>query len=164
MSSRSRLILVLVAAIVVVGGFVLASPAENDDTAPAPSAATVTTEDAPVATTGTRTEAQEDAPATTGTEAAPAPKPAAPRVPTLVVEGGRPKGDARELTFSKGERVRFRVRSDVVEELHIHGYDRYVDIGPGKTASVSFPASIEGIFEVELHGTGALLASLRVEP
>jgi hypothetical protein len=60
--------------------------------------------------------------------------------------------------------VRFRVRSDVAEELHIHGYDRYVDVAPGRTATVSFPASIEGIFEVELHGAGVPLASLRVEP
>jgi heme/copper-type cytochrome/quinol oxidase subunit 2 len=81
-----------------------------------------------------------------------------------VVQDGRPRGEVRELRFDKGERVRFRVRSDVAEELHIHGYDRYVDVAPGRTATVSFPASIEGIFEVELHGAGVPLASLRVEP
>ena len=163
MSSRARLLLVLATVVVLAGGFVLASRAAEEGSS-TPAAATATTQaepaqDEPVATTGTRTEAQED-------EAPPAPaeKPAAPRIPTLVVEDGRPRGEVRELRFDKGERVRFRVRSDVAEELHIHGYDRYVDVAPGRTATVSFPASIEGIFEVELHGAGVPLASLRVEP
>ena len=162
MTSRSRLLLVLATVIILAGGFVLASQAAEDETPQTPASATTTEAkpeagaepDEPTATTGTRTEAQE-------TEAAPAPK---PRIPTLVVEDGRPRGEVRTLTFDKGERVRFRVRSDVPEELHIHGYDRYVDVGPGKTTTVSFPATIEGIFEVELHGAGAQLASLRVEP
>ncbi len=159
MSSRSRLLVVVLAAVVLAGGFVLASQAAEEGGSSTPAAAT--TREEPDATQEAGT--QDGEPATT-TEARPAEKPAAPRIPTLVVEGGRPRGEPRELTFSKGERVRFRVRSDVAEELHIHGYDRYVDIGPGKTATVSFPATIEGIFEVELHGAGAQLASLRVEP
>ena len=158
MSSRARLLLVLATVVVLAGGFVLASGSAEEEP-PVPAAATASTEEEPVATTGTRTEAQEG-------EAPPAPaeRPAAPRIPTLVVQDGRPRGEVRELRFDKGERVRFRVRSDVAEELHIHGYDRYVDVAPGRTATVSFPASIEGIFEVELHGAGVPLASLRVEP
>ena len=158
MSSRARLFIVLATVVVLAGGFVLASGSAQEEP-PVPAAATASTEEDPVATTGTRTEAQED-------EASPAPaeRPAAPRIPTLVVQDGRPRGEVRELRFDKGERVRFRVRSDVAEELHIHGYDRYVDVAPGRTATVSFPASIEGIFEVELHGAGLPLASLRVEP
>jgi hypothetical protein len=159
MTSRARLLLVLATVLVLAGGFVLASQAADEGSS-TPAAATATTEDEPVATTGTRTEAQEAEDARDG----PAEKPAAPRIPTLVVQDGRPRGEVRELRFDKGERVRFRVRSDVAEELHIHGYDRYVDVVPGRTATVSFPASIEGIFEVELHGAGVPLASLRVEP
>jgi hypothetical protein len=162
MSSRARLLLVLATVVVLGGGFVLASRAGDEETAREPAAATATppapAREGPTATTGTRTEAQE------GQEAGTDDAPAAPRVPTLVVEDGRPRGEVRELTFSKGERVRFRVRSDVAEELHIHGYDRYVDVAAGATTTVSFPASIEGIFEVELHGAGQQLASLRVEP
>ena len=155
MSSRARLLLVIATVAVLAGGFVLASRSAEEEPA-TPAAVTKTSADEPVATTGTRTEAQEDQ--------APAEKPARPRVAVLVVQDGRTRGGARELRFDKGERVRFRVRSDVAEELHIHGYDRYVDLAPGRTTSVSFPASIEGIFEVELHGAGVPLASLRVEP
>lgn len=166
MSSRSRLLVVLATVVVLAGGFVLASRAGDEEPASAPAAATAPSPQEPQepqATTGTRTEAQ-DAGDEAPDGAAEGERPAAPRIPTLVVEGGRPRGGSRELTFSRGERVRFRVRSDVAEELHIHGYDRYVDVVPGRTTSVSFPASIEGIFEVELHGAGVQLASLRVEP
>ena len=157
MSSRARLLLVLVTAVALAGGFVLASGVAEEEGSSTPAAATATTREEPDATTQAQTGAPE-------TETQARETPAAPRIPTLVVEGGRPRDEARELTFAKGERVRFRVRSDVAEELHIHGYDRYVDVAPGRTATVSFPATIEGIFEIELHGAGVQLASLRVEP
>jgi len=156
MTSRSRLLLVLVATVVLAGGFVVASRSAEDGGSSTPAVATATTREEPDAARTQEADAE--------TPAADPEKPAAPRIPTLVVEDGRPRGEPRELTFTKGERVRFRVRSDVAEELHIHGYDRYVDVVPGRTATVSFPATIEGIFEVELHGAGMQLASLRVEP
>jgi hypothetical protein len=87
-----------------------------------------------------------------------------PEVPTLVVADGEPRGGAEELTFKSGEQIRFEVRSDVVEEVHVHGYDIYADLEPGKTAKLGFPAELEGVFEVELHGSGALLAELSVKP
>ncbi len=159
MSSRARLLLVLLTAVALAGGFVLASQAAEEEGSSTPAAATASTPEGPDA-------AEQAETAAPGTEAGapPVDRPAAARIPTLVVEGGRPRDEARELTFAKGERVRFRVRSDVAEELHIHGYDRYVDVVPGRTATVSFPATIEGIFEIELHGAGVQLASLRVEP
>jgi hypothetical protein len=60
--------------------------------------------------------------------------------------------------------VRLAVRSDRAEEIHIHGYDRYVDVEPGKVERARFPARLEGVFEVEAHSDGTLLANLRVEP
>jgi hypothetical protein len=60
--------------------------------------------------------------------------------------------------------VRFRVRSPAAEEIHVHGYDRYLDVPAGKTVNVSFKADITGIFEVELHGSGEPIAQLKVEP
>ena len=46
----------------------------------------------------------------------------------------------------------------------MHGYDRYVDLPAGKTVTESFKASITGIFEIELHGSGEQIAELRVDP
>lgn len=92
----------------------------------------------------------------------PEPKPEKPAFATLRVTGD---GDeVRELSFEKGEEIRIAFDSEVDEEVHIHGYDRYVDIVAGETERISFPAEIDGVFEIELHGTGAQIAQLTVEP
>ena len=58
--------------------------------------------------------------------------------------------------------MRFRVRSDAPEEVHVHCYDiAQATSRPGKTITVSFKASITGIFEIEFHNSGE--ADRRVE-
>ena len=83
---------------------------------------------------------------------------------TIRLEDGRPVGGAKDITVESGETVRLAVRSDRAEEIHIHGYDRYVNVEPGKVRRVAFRARLEGVFEVEAHSDGTLLANLRVEP
>jgi len=83
---------------------------------------------------------------------------------TIVVRNGEPVGGVRELEYDAGERVRFEVRSDVADEVHVHGYDLMKDVAAGGTVSFSFPADIEGIFEVELEGLTEQIAELRVNP
>lgn len=85
-------------------------------------------------------------------------------VETIVVREGEPVGGLRQLEFDAGEQVRFTVRSDVADEVHVHGYDVTERLPAGQAAPVSFPAEIEGIFEVELHGSGMQIAELRVNP
>lgn len=41
--------------------------------------------------------------------------------------------------------------ADVAEEVHVHGYDLFLDLEPGATGSLSFVADIPGIFEVEFE-------------
>ena len=60
--------------------------------------------------------------------------------------------------------MRFRVKSDVAEEVHVHGYDIAKDLEPGQVATVSFPASITGIFEIEYEHAKQQIAALRVNP
>jgi hypothetical protein len=85
-------------------------------------------------------------------------------VPTIVVRAGEPVGDVKELEYDAGDRIRFRVSSDRADEVHVHGYDVEEEIPAGGTATLSFPADIEGIFEVELHESEAQIAELRVNP
>lgn len=87
-----------------------------------------------------------------------------PAPPTIVLRDGRPVGGVRELGFDAGEKVRFEVRSNVADEVHVHGYDIDRPVPAGGTASFAFPADIEGIFEVESHESGEQLAELRIEP
>lgn len=93
-----------------------------------------------------------------------APRPSKPPVPTIVVEDGQPVGGVEELSFEAGERILFAVRADASDELHVHGYDIEREVGPGQVARFDFPASIEGVFDAELHGSGEQIAELRVEP
>jgi hypothetical protein len=92
------------------------------------------------------------------------PKPEEPELPVVEVKGGKPVGGVQELEFKSGEDARFEVVSDAADELHFHGYDLYIDLKAGKPTNVSFTADIEGVFELESHTTGELLAEISVVP
>jgi hypothetical protein len=85
-------------------------------------------------------------------------------VPTIVVKDGKPVGGIRDLTYDKGDRIHFKVRSDVSDEVHVHGYDLMKDVKAGGTVAFDFPATIEGVFEAELEGRKEQIVELRVNP
>lgn len=89
---------------------------------------------------------------------------AAPSALTIVVRDGEPAGGVQELEYSAGEEIRFTVRSDVADEVHVHGYDLAKDVPAGGSVSFAFPADIEGIFEVELEERVTQIAELTVNP
>jgi hypothetical protein len=68
------------------------------------------------------------------------------------------------IAVSKGDRVRFAVTNDQADEVHVHGYNIEREIAAGGRVSFDFPATIDGVFEVELHHSGAKIAELRVSP
>jgi hypothetical protein len=82
----------------------------------------------------------------------------------IVVKNGKPVGGIEEMEYKKGEQVRFVVRSDVADEIHVHGYDLMRDVEAGGSVRFDFPASIEGVFEIELEGRKEQIAELRVNP
>jgi hypothetical protein len=82
----------------------------------------------------------------------------------IVVENGKPVGGIKKMEYAKDERVRFVVRSDVADEVHVHGYDRIADVAAGGSVRFNFPARIEGVFEIELEQRKEQIAELRVNP
>jgi FtsP/CotA-like multicopper oxidase with cupredoxin domain len=88
------------------------------------------------------------------------PTPTATPKPPPLLQAGKVK----TLTYNQGDTVRFRVRNDKAEEVHIHGYDIKKELEPGETATVSFKASITGIFEIEFENSATQIAELKVEP
>jgi hypothetical protein len=80
------------------------------------------------------------------------------------IRGGKPAGGIKKLNYTKGDQVRFRVNSDVSDEIHVHGYDLHKDVTGGGSVSFSFPATIEGVFVIELEAKGEQIAELRVRP
>jgi FtsP/CotA-like multicopper oxidase with cupredoxin domain len=111
----------------------------------------------------TQRTATPSATASAGGEEAPTPEPTAtatprPQPPLLTA------GKVTRLRFQEGETVRFRVRHDAPDHVHVHGYDLMKDLVPGETVTISFKATITGIFEVELEDSGEQIAELRVDP
>lgn len=87
------------------------------------------------------------------------------QVPTIVVnKSGEPVGGIAELTYKKGDQVRFKVKSAIADEVHVHGYDIMKDVEAGGTVSYDFPATIEGVFEAELEDQKEQILQLTVEP
>ena len=68
------------------------------------------------------------------------------------------------VTVTEGDVVVVSVRSDVVDHVHVHGYDLMADVAPGKPARVRFRASLTGRFEIELEDRGEQIAQLTVLP
>jgi hypothetical protein len=113
-----------------------------------------TTTTAPAATTSTT-----NGPATTA-------NPTTTADPTPVIEvrvaGGKVQGGVRRERVRSGETVVLRVVADVADHVHLHGYDRMVDVAPGKPAQLRFTADITGVFEVELEDRKQPLLMLEV--
>jgi hypothetical protein len=98
--------------------------------------------------------------ATTGTSTTQGPR-------ILTVNNGEPVGGVKTLTYSKGDRVDLEVRlNQPEEEIHVHGYE--IEQPAEKSpVRLSFPADLDGIFEIEVHshdGGEAQIAELRVNP
>jgi hypothetical protein len=86
-------------------------------------------------------------------------------VPTIEVnKNGEPVGGITDLTYHKGDQIRFKVHSAIADEVHVHGYDIPKDVEAGGTVSFDFPATIEGVFEAEMEDQKEQIIQLTVEP
>jgi hypothetical protein len=104
---------------------------------------------------------------TTTTEPPPPPPPPPPPEPTEVrirVVDGAPQGGIVRASVDQGERVVVIVTSDVSDHVHVHGYDRFADVAPGKRARIALRARIPGRFVIELEDRHAQIGELTVTP
>ena len=63
-----------------------------------------------------------------------------------------------------GTKAILEIDSSISTELHIHGYDLYVDVQKDDTLELAFDFNIAGEFEIEDHSTGYEIARIRVNP
>jgi hypothetical protein len=91
---------------------------------------------------------------------------AADSTPTIKLHGGKPVGGLQHLQATSGDRIHFRVTSDIPGEVHVHGYDFLKPIKKNGSVSFDFAAKLQGGFDVELHHGGGedTIADLKVEP
>jgi len=102
--------------------------------------------------------------ATTTTTTETTPPPAGPTEIRIVVVNGAPKGGIVREKVDKDDSVVLVVKSDVADEIHLHGYDVSRDVEAGGTARLRFKATIPGRFEVELEERGVQIADITVTP
>jgi hypothetical protein len=141
--SRGQRVTFLAIAVVIAVVAIIVLADSSEDPSGTPSAATATP---------TATNPPEDAATVT-------PTPTSAPPPPLLTGGKITKIEAKQ-----GDTVRFRVRSPVAEEVHVHTYDIMKDLEPNKTVTVSLEADITGIFEIEFEHAGEQIAELRVDP
>jgi hypothetical protein len=145
---RRRLSAALTGAVVLTAGFALASCGSDEDA----SGTTETTSQTTLTTTTTATTTQ-----------SPPPPPRPTEIRVRVVNGVPESGIVRE-TVDKGDRLALIVTSDVADHVHVHGYDLFRDLVPGRRARIAFRARLAGRFVVELEDRHAQIAELTVDP
>jgi heme/copper-type cytochrome/quinol oxidase subunit 2 len=143
MSKQGRIGLLVATVVVIVVAFVVLSPGGDDKTDKTNTTAAAT-------------------PAGGGTTPA---TPPAPTYQTIQVKAGQPVGGIKTITVNKGDQARIQVSSpDTTEEIHLHGYDLKRDLKAGGSVRFAFNAKDDGIYEIELEGSGTQIGKLVVEP
>jgi hypothetical protein len=111
-------------------------------------------DDPPTVAPGNASTTAPGATATTPTTAA--------TVLAVTVRGGSVVEGASRQRATLNQPVTIRVTSDVADEVHVHGYDKRVNVAAGGTAEVTFVANLPGVYEVEFERTHKLLFTLEV--
>ena len=110
-------------------------------------------------TTAATTEAATTTTATTTTA------PAAPAVVRITVSvPGDKAPTVKHFAIKQDSQVVFVVKSELADEVHLHGYDLSADVAPGAPATIRFKANAPGLFEAELESRSLPIAELEVRP
>jgi hypothetical protein len=92
------------------------------------------------------------------------PKPPQTAVMKMTIKNGKPVGGIERFTVEKGKPLSIVVYSDVADEVHLHGYDKHVDVAPGPDPSIiHFDPEIPGVFVIELENRGLQIGELTVK-
>jgi hypothetical protein len=88
-----------------------------------------------------------------------------------------PKPDAKPLPLedspvfkaAEGQTVTLLISSEQPGSLHVHGYEKEIDLAPGREVALTFQATVAGRFPVHLHhpepdSAMDYLATLEVQP
>ncbi|GAB2808579.1 hypothetical protein GCM10022221_02380 [Actinocorallia aurea] len=128
----------------------LAATACGNETDPAPAASSPAAVAPSASDTGTPAATDTAAPAFDGEDI------------SVTITGSKvaPRPAVREV--AKGTAIRLTVTTDADDELHVHGYDKELELKAGVPGTLEFTADVTGRFEVETHGSGLLLFTLQV--
>lgn len=80
----------------------------------------------------------------------------------ITMRSGQVSGETGRMTVPLDTPVSVVVTSDAADEIHVHGYGLKAEIPPGGAGTVSFTATVSGVFEVELDDSKLPLLQLQV--
>ena len=110
----------------------------------------------------------ETTPTTTAAQTTTASATTAPAEPQVVRISVSVPGDkaptVKHFTIQQGRQVVFVVKSELADEVHLHGYDLSADVAPGAPATIRFKATAPGLFEAELESRSLPIAEIEVRP
>jgi hypothetical protein len=81
---------------------------------------------------------------------------------TINVQHGKVQGGLHTLKVESGEHVVITITSDADDEAHLHGIDKEVELTAGTPTKLAFDAKAQGSYELELHGSDTLIATVEV--
>jgi hypothetical protein len=121
---------------------------------------------AALALTGCSSSSSSDSPGSAGSSASPGASQSAGAATdsiSITVSSGRisPKPAVHQVHL--GDQLRLTVTSDKPDEAHLHGYDKEIELQPGKPGTISVKADIPGIFEFETHKSNLQLLQIEVK-
>lgn len=109
------------------------------------------------------------APTNTGTSTeqgsnTPPPPGASIKTITLTIKDKKLQSDKNIFTVTDGDEVKMVITSDEDEEVHVHGYDRAIELKKDVPGELHFAANLTGRFPFELEKSGTELGILEVQP
>ena len=134
--------------------------AGSDPTASSPTATSSSPEPSET-TSATTSDEPTESPSASPTETD-APRPAKVRIG---VKAGVATGAPERLPVAVGQTVQIVIKSDVADELHVHGVEQTLALPASEKQTLEFvvpPETVPGLYEVELHTSGLLLFQLEV--
>ena len=88
--------------------------------------------------------------------------PSADVVVDVVLSNGKVTPNGATIKVRTGQTVLLTGSGDTKDSLHLHGYDKSLDITPGRKTNLVFTADTPGVFELETHESDKLVAKLQV--
>jgi hypothetical protein len=59
--------------------------------------------------------------------------------------------DQETIDVCKGQELTMKITSERAGEIHLHGYEKEVEVEAGDTATFTFSTTLAGQFPIELH-------------
>lgn len=82
---------------------------------------------------------------------------------SIVITGDKVSPNGEMVPVAEGGKVTIDITSDVAEKIHVHGYEFEWDLAPGQSVHHEFTANLRGVYEIESHVSGKIIARLAVK-